>query len=314
MRTLGWRVWVLEESALQALHGGFTWPAGRPATADCERPHRAPGRGCGCGLWARYDLASLIDAWYFHEGGVFGAVIAWGEVAFHGDEGFRAEHARPVFLVRDAWRLAALTELGVRAAVATPEEVDRVADTYGVPSVPVAALPYVASEFGLSIDRDWVERMAGAKAVLLPCEEGWCVRRIGINARERVAVCERNFVWLRSLGQLQPCQELVRLLEQRTSGRVLLPTCHRPGHPCCQTRALPERDRLVRAIERERRSSRLRLLRARLLAKRVHLDLLPEVEVAIGRRQEIERAWGEWHRTGRWPEDPVTSTAEARIS
>lgn len=68
----------------------------------------SPGHGCLCGLWAVWNpLRALKRARddRYERLTVLGLVVGWGEVAVHGEEGFRAEKARVLCLFEDwVWR------------------------------------------------------------------------------------------------------------------------------------------------------------------------------------------------------------------
>lgn len=75
-----------------------------PYTRPCEV---SPGKHCQCGFWALWSPLQCIAkarepgrrAW-----NAIGLISAWGTVALHGDEGFRAEHASVLCLFTDwAW-------------------------------------------------------------------------------------------------------------------------------------------------------------------------------------------------------------------
>ena len=155
---LGWRLWRLRDGALQSCAVGYIWrPGDNQATClaprACSHP---PGRGCACGLWALFSLLGCLDraradrrerAW------VPGLIRAWGDVALHGREGFRAEHASVACLFTDwpwesslrqrAGKISAywrrmLERVGCTFEPVSPEpgreeSLVRAADEYGVP-------------------------------------------------------------------------------------------------------------------------------------------------------------------------------------
>jgi hypothetical protein len=114
---VGWRVWWLHEGRLLSWNLNYVWPAGQ-VEAQCQAGrlldpplpprHTAPGEGCGCGIWALWRLSAclnkargerlLMAPGYFP---VIGIISAWGEVALHGDEGFRAQFARVTCLLSE---------------------------------------------------------------------------------------------------------------------------------------------------------------------------------------------------------------------
>lgn len=131
----------------------------------------SPGHGCSCGFWALWDLGCCVakarrEA---REGvePVIGLMSGWGEIAIHGDEGFRAEHAAILCLFSDSvWddrfdpilprpRLLARLLRWHRPVAAGPPPVPAlraVASRYAVPLVPVAQARRsgLLSEFGVT--------------------------------------------------------------------------------------------------------------------------------------------------------------------
>lgn len=109
---LGWRLWRVRDQRLQSWAINHFWEPGQNAATchDSERSCPAPpGRHCQCGFWALWSplrclsMASspIEPPWY-----AVGLVAAWGEVAVHGREGFRAQHASVTCLFSD-WAGAA---------------------------------------------------------------------------------------------------------------------------------------------------------------------------------------------------------------
>lgn len=125
---VGWRAWSLSvgDARLRPLVWAWSndWETVE-AVAWCHqgRCPSPPGRGCHCGLWALPDLRSCVvraqdelGHWVTSpdDSVVIGAVRARGEVAIHGDEGFRAERARVLFLLSDHPYDAVLREVLLR--------------------------------------------------------------------------------------------------------------------------------------------------------------------------------------------------------
>lgn len=114
---VGWRAWWLHDGRLHSWNLNYVWPAGT-VEAECRlggpresaRPprHQAPGAYCHCGLWALWTLSTCLERarrerllmapGYFP---VVGVISAWGEVAIHGREGFRAQYAQVSCLLSD---------------------------------------------------------------------------------------------------------------------------------------------------------------------------------------------------------------------
>lgn len=104
---VGWRVWRLRGRELASWATAYVW---RPNTntAGCLKPASActaaPGEGCKCGFWGLYSRGlCLWRARQDHDepAPVVGLIRAWGEVAVHEQEGFRAQYAAPVCLFTD---------------------------------------------------------------------------------------------------------------------------------------------------------------------------------------------------------------------
>lgn len=141
---VGYRAWhVTPDGEL------VPWSAGRAGawvrgvnTARCLlkprlRGHVAPMRRCTCGLYA---LSNARDQRLHANGQVVGAIVAWGEIEVH-STGFRAQSALIVAL-----------GLPDGSQGAPPERLRRAAVRYGVPLVPMPALPAAAAEYGRSVD------------------------------------------------------------------------------------------------------------------------------------------------------------------
>jgi hypothetical protein len=96
---LGWRVWRVDDDRLQSWAVHHYWEPGTN-TATCRGGailcSTSPGRRCQCGFWALWSPLQCLSMasspieppWY-----AIGLIAAWGEVALHGREGFRAERA-----------------------------------------------------------------------------------------------------------------------------------------------------------------------------------------------------------------------------
>jgi len=137
----GWRVvGVTGKERLQSVNANFgAWDLG-VTTAKCgiDRKHPAPHFHCECGLYVLADLAAA-PFWYSQTGippdVVIGAVVGWGNVIQHGDEGWRAQYARPIaFLKTDVFGEQPLLE--------------RVAQVYKLPILERRGLQLLAAEYG----------------------------------------------------------------------------------------------------------------------------------------------------------------------
>lgn len=111
-----WRVipgkWQDPSESLHAQSWYRSWSIGGATVAYCTQRFRrdpdgtirrvhpcedAPGYGCTCGLYARYEPLRKAHSLPY----VVGSVLAWGRVIHHADRSFfRAEKALPVAFVR----------------------------------------------------------------------------------------------------------------------------------------------------------------------------------------------------------------------
>ncbi|MBO0683147.1 MAG: hypothetical protein J2P45_08335 [Candidatus Dormibacteraeota bacterium] len=185
---VGWRLWRVRQDRLMSWAVDRAWDLGENH-ATCLAPAgrrclNSPGHGCLCGLWAVWNpmraLKRARDDRY-ERLTVLGLVVGWGEVAIHGEEGFRAERARVVCLFEDwVWRrreeevtaglLKRFVSL-IRGDIEPPEpDPDRslhlaqAADRYMVPLLPLREAVRVGllAELGVSrpvIDevKEWAE-------------------------------------------------------------------------------------------------------------------------------------------------------------
>lgn len=160
---LGWRAWRLRGGRLASWATSYVWSPNENV-ARCLDPNNpcvaVPGRGCRCGFWALFSPRHCISRVCEDHGErspVLGLVRAWGEVALHGGEGFRAQYAAPVCLFTDwlwdtrpepAGRLAQLWQGCKRFVAGDRDVVDPVpdlegeirhaADDYGIPALSLA--------------------------------------------------------------------------------------------------------------------------------------------------------------------------------
>ena len=104
---VGWRLWRVRGARLESWAASYAWDP-TDNLARCLAPVRrcvtAPGRGCKCGFWGLFSPLSCIDrarAERTERSSVLGLIRSWGEVAVHGQEGFRSEHSRVICLFTD---------------------------------------------------------------------------------------------------------------------------------------------------------------------------------------------------------------------
>lgn len=144
----GFRAWMVDAGGRLHPYTGQSgaWEVG-VNTAACARGgrHVAPHQDCMCGLYAFHHLHPQLRG-----EPVVGAIAAWGDMEVHRD-GFRAQHASVIALASNG--------RGARAAAAR----------YGVPLVPRAALPGLATLATGALPPSLVERP----------DANWLARRRG---------------------------------------------------------------------------------------------------------------------------------------
>lgn len=115
---VGWRTWRMRAAeggaVLEGVHSGIRWGAGT-THAGCRRCpswmaglHPVPAASCACGLYAFTAPDDALDYLVRPPDTlddsdpaplVAGAVIAWGRIVRDAEQGWRAQHARPVALL-----------------------------------------------------------------------------------------------------------------------------------------------------------------------------------------------------------------------
>ncbi len=156
---LGWRLWRVRDGTLLSWGVRHEWQPGVNQAFCLGSRHCAssPGQSCSCGFWALHSPARCIR--YARDtitdrSSAIGLVRAWGQVALHGTEGFRAQYASPICLFSDwlweapeqarastgriGWwqrvqRSLTLTDASLAPAAERTSFLHRTADTYAVP-------------------------------------------------------------------------------------------------------------------------------------------------------------------------------------
>jgi hypothetical protein len=112
---LGWRLWRVRGESLESWAASYVWETGDNVShclAPVRRCSHSPGRGCMCGFWGLFSPLRALErgrAERTERSSVLGLIQGWGEVAVHGTEGFRAEHATVACLFTDwIWDAARL--------------------------------------------------------------------------------------------------------------------------------------------------------------------------------------------------------------
>lgn len=151
------RDWRISPDGLTSPRTGVVWSTRtlvaecRPTTAeDFIRPvHRAPGRGCSCGIHGYLRPGSETSKVDYR--GVTGIITVWGDVEIH-DDGVRAEFAR-------------IEALGVysRWTRRQAQAVHDVADELGVDLVDLHDLRDAASRYGSPVPTGLVPAPAGSR-------------------------------------------------------------------------------------------------------------------------------------------------------
>lgn len=105
---LGWRIWRLRGDVLRSWAANYGWEPGENRArclatlrTPCTSP---PGRECECGFWGLFRPLMSLERARSDRGersSVLGLIHAWGELAIHGQEGFRAERATVACLFTD---------------------------------------------------------------------------------------------------------------------------------------------------------------------------------------------------------------------
>ena len=104
---VGWRLWRVREDELCSWAVEHVWPPGENNAACLSdglfRCLQAPGPSCRCGFWALNSPVSAIRLASAKPAAraVLGLITAFGTVAVHGREGFRAEVASVACLFSD---------------------------------------------------------------------------------------------------------------------------------------------------------------------------------------------------------------------
>lgn len=160
---VGWRLWRLRPQGLHSWAATCYWNPG-PNSAACLSTNPCPsppGNGCRCGFWGLFSPMRCLEHARIDSRErltVLGLVRGWGEVALHGEEGFRAANAAVVALFTDWiwdaraepatplgrwWRQVFPGGGGPFSRPCTPPDPNRqslladLATTYGVPLLPL---------------------------------------------------------------------------------------------------------------------------------------------------------------------------------
>lgn len=112
---VGWRLWRVRGDQLESWAASFAWAPGANEACCLASMHRckqAPGRGCGCGFWGVFSPLGALGRGRgdrTERSSVLGLIRGWGQVALHGEEGFRAQYASIACLFTDwIWDAAAM--------------------------------------------------------------------------------------------------------------------------------------------------------------------------------------------------------------
>ncbi len=159
---VGFRAWRYhaDDSLRSTMYWRHVWTVGAGTAARCLRhtpftlggssdvtPHDPPGSPCTCGLYARTDLAGVMEEYplyprtHAHIASLgdmcMGVVLMTGEVAW-GDRVIRAAEGRPLCLCEPDWGVAP----------ARLARLEAIARHNRIPLIPWAHVVDYASEFG----------------------------------------------------------------------------------------------------------------------------------------------------------------------
>jgi hypothetical protein len=138
MPVIGFRAWEMQTGSV-LLHSLGVVSHWVPGTNDfechCSLYHDQPHERCHCGFYVCSEIGGVPPTtkayWASHQ--VVGAVMGWGRVIQHGDEGWRAEHVRV---------------LALEERPGKKKRVARIASHYGVPVLERDALLMMVKEYG----------------------------------------------------------------------------------------------------------------------------------------------------------------------
>ena len=156
---VAFRSWRVVDGALRSVYLPQFWTE-REVEATCmgsEAPdadaprtaaagHRAPDRGCTCGVYAYYEPDKNFPTVDYR--GVIGIVSLWGTIELH-EDGMRAEHARVEALA-----------LYSRWTTRQIEAVREIARDLGVDLVDLDEIEEAARRYGREISRELVPGVA----------------------------------------------------------------------------------------------------------------------------------------------------------
>lgn len=129
------------EPRLMAAHSYFgPWTPGINK-AKCnggkgQQPHTAPHELCDCGFYVLADLDELENHIAMSKSMVVGAVLGWGDVIQHGEEGWRAEYAQIIAL------------MDIKRSKKALRRAEQAADAYGVPLLSRRGIMAMVAEYG----------------------------------------------------------------------------------------------------------------------------------------------------------------------
>lgn len=150
MGVVGFRAWCLSTLGELWPIGVTTapqWTPGEPAICVASGPQHlpamVPAAGCGCGYWAKWDLAKIHDVACYPMVAAEGIVIGHGRVVGHADsDGFRCRYATVVALWPRLRRASVVPYLEMAAklyhvdrvfeAAPTDKEALELASSYGL--------------------------------------------------------------------------------------------------------------------------------------------------------------------------------------
>lgn len=150
---VGFRTWSLNQaSQLTGISYAEIWPSRIVATSHChaDKLHHAPHKTCQCGWWAKWNFHTTYQ--YQIPMGIRGAILGWGKVERHHDEGFRCEHAQIIALEKPTNALVVNDNLSYRIND-NVKIAQKIAEQYDVPLLSAKELVEFSLPQGLTFEQ-----------------------------------------------------------------------------------------------------------------------------------------------------------------
>lgn len=146
---VGFRAWNEVDGTLRGpRYDDFIWERRTISEGKCvKRSHRPPARACGCGLWAKWRLEETLGY-----GWIRGAMLGWGRVKRHGNEGFRCQYAQIIGFLEPEDNLKITNSLSY-VINSRKSEVQRLSELYDVPMLKAEKLKEFALSQGITFSQ-----------------------------------------------------------------------------------------------------------------------------------------------------------------